>query len=278
MNTSNVTIVCPDKKWIVNAVTWFLLAQNANILDLEQHVENNTFFMRLEWENLEKDSKEIFEKKFKQIKDTFWMKINFDNKNIKRLGVFCSKEIHCLWDILLKNSSWELEAEICFVISNSLDPKDLVEKFNIPFYYTPCKKDSFEHEEAQLEIVKKYKTDFLWLARYMKILSENFISWVDQKIINVHHSFLPSFIWAKPYEEAHQRWVKIIWATSHYVIPELDKWPIIEQTTKRISHWFWIDKLKIIWRESEKETFSFALKKHIENKIVTYKNRTIIFD
>jgi formyltetrahydrofolate deformylase len=207
------------------------------------------------------------------------MDVKVDFKWEKRkVWLLCSKELHCLIDIIGRYLTGELNIEIPYVISNSLVWKEYVEKFWIPFYYVETKKDSFEHEKEVLKIIKDNPTDLIALARYMKILSQDFIEKVNQKIINVHHSFLPSFIWAKPYDEAYERWVKLIWATSHYVIPELDRWPIIEQAVKRIKHSYDIDNLKIIWRECEKEVFSIAIRKHIENKLIIYKNRTIIFE
>lgn len=280
MKTANIVISCPDKKGIVHRVTWFLFENNANIVNLEQHVEDKMFFMRIEWDMFNFSlTKEMFLERFLPIINEYNIEIKFDlNERKKRIGLFCSKEIHCLWDILMRHATNELDVDISFVISNFEECKELVEKFNIPFYHTPCKKDNSDHEIMQYLMIKKHKTDFLWLARYMKILSANFILKAWQQIINVHHSFLPSFIWANPYEQAYERWVKIIWATSHYVTPELDQWPIIHQTIHRINHNHTAQSLKIIWRESEKEVFAFALKKHIENKIIVYKNRTIVFE
>lgn len=280
MQKANIVISCPDKKWIVHKVTWFLYENNANILNLEQHVEDNMFFMRVEWDlNWFWLTREMFLDKFSHIQNELQMEVKFDfNERKKRIGLFCSKEVHCIWDILMRHAIWELDIDISFIISNFENCEGLAEKFKIPFYHTPCKKDNSDHEIMQYLIIKKHKTDFLWLARYMKILSSNFILRAWQKIINVHHSFLPSFVWAHPYEDAYERWVKIIWATSHYVTPELDEWPIIQQTIRRVSHNHNIENLKIMWRESEKEVFAFAIKKHIENKIIVYKNRTIVFE
>lgn len=278
---ANIVISCPDKPWIIKVVTQFLFEYWANISLLEEHNEDGYFFMRIEWEldNFKLGSGVEFFKKFQSIQNEFKMELSLDfwDKR-KKIWLFCSKEWHCLLDIISRYALWELNIDIAYVASNSLNLKDLVEKFDIPFYYVETRIWSFDHEKQFLEIIKNNPTDIIWLARYMKILSENFIKEANQKIINVHHSFLPSFVWAKPYDEAHERWVKLIWATSHYVIPELDGWPIIEQKVKRVKHSHAIDNLKLIGKECEKEVFAFAIRKHIENKLVVYKNRTIVFE
>jgi len=279
-NTASLLISCLDKKWIVSNITEFLFKNNFNISNLEQHIEDWMFFMRVEFSIDENFFiLDDFFNNFFEIKEKFWMKIKLNtSNNIKTIWIFCSKELHCLVDILWKYRIWELNIKIAYVVSNFEDCWCLVKSFWIPFYYIPAKKWSFDYEDECLEVIRNNSTDFIVLARYMKILSKNFITEVNQKIINVHHSFLPSFIWANPYKEAYERWVKLIWATSHYVIPELDEWPIIQQTTKRINHAYNIENLKLIWRESEKYVFDFAIKKHIENKLIEYKNKVIVFN
>jgi len=279
--TANLLISCPDRPWIIKRVTEFLFSYWANISLLEEHIEDGYFFMRIEWEieNFCFDCDDKFLSRFDEIKNEFQMSVNVDFKSTKKkVWFFCSKELHCLVDILWRYMTSELNIEIPYVISNSLAWKEIVEKFWIPFFYIQTKKDSLDHEKEILQIIRDNPTDLICLARYMKILSQSFIESVNQKIINVHHSFLPSFIWANPYSEAYERWVKLIWATSHYVIPELDRWPIIEQAVNRIKHNHDIDNMKVIWRECEKEVFFVAIKKHIENKLVVYKNRTIVFE
>lgn len=279
MQTANLLISCPDAKGLVHSITGFLYQYSANLVTIEQHIEDNMFFMRVEWDlagfqlSLEKFVAEI-----KPIQEKFSMNLDIDfNNQKKRLGLFCSREPYCLMDILVRQKTGELNVSIPFVISNFEDCRKYVEGFNIPFYYTPTTQGSFEHEKLQLEILKNHKTDVLGLARYMKILSADFVEATNQKIINVHHSFLPSFVGAKPYDEAYERGVKLIGATSHYVTPELDQGPIIEQTTRRIHHAHKVESLKTMGRESEKEVFAFAIKKHIRNKVIVYKNRTIVF-
>lgn len=279
--TANLLVSCPDRAGLVKAITEFLFEYGANISFMEQHIEDGHFFMRIEWEieNFCFDCDDKFLERFSKIQKDFDMDIRVDFKWEKtKVWLLCSKELHCLIDIIGRYITGELNIEIPYVISNSLAWKEYVEKIWIPFYYVETKKGSFDHEREVLKIIKDNPTDLIALARYMKILSQGFIEQANQKIINVHHSFLPSFIWAKPYDEAFERWVKIIWATSHYVIPELDRWPIIDQEVKRIKHSYDIDNLKILWRECEKTVFANAIKKHIENKIIVYKNRAIVFE
>lgn len=278
MRRANLVVSCPDQPGIVMMVTEFLFKNGTNISSLEQHIEDGYFFMRVEWEL--KDSNLRDEKSFRAafefLREKLGMEIWVDFcVNKKRVGLFCSKELHCLIDILARVEIGELDIEIPYVISNFSDAKSVVENFKIPFFYISALDGKYEQD--QLGILKNYSTDVIVLARYMKILSGEFIEKVNQPIINVHHSFLPSFVGAKPYDEAYERGVKLIGATSHYVIPELDRGPIIEQTVKRIDHTSDPKNLKLVGRESEKEVLSFAIKKHIENKLVVYKNRVIVF-
>lgn len=281
MKLANIVISCPDQPGIVRAVTDFLFGNGANISFLEEHTEDGFFFMRVEWEraNSSFSNETEFNSAFEQIRSDFNMNVKLDfNEKKKRLGLLCSREAHCLLDILSRVLIGELNVEIPYVISNFADVETMVKKFEIPFYHVPATAGSSEHEQKMLEIVLKNQTDLIGLARYMKVLSAEFIDGVHQKIINVHHSFLPSFVGAKPYDEAYERGVKLIGSTAHYVTPELDQGPIIEQDVKRIKHSHEITNLKLMGRESEKQVFSFAIRKHVENKLIIYKNRTIVFE
>jgi len=279
MNTFNMIIACPDKKGIIYDITSFLFSLGANIIELEQHIEDSMFFMRIKWQMNSSLSKDDFLQKIQGLQQKFNLTIKLDNSGAsKKLGLFCSKELHCLIDVLGKAATNELNISIEYVISNHKNVQSLVEKFNIPFFYIPTKKGSFQHESECLKVMNNYQTDFIGLARYMKILSGDFLQNAQQKIINVHHSFLPSFIGANPYEEAYERGVKLIGATSHYVTEELDQGPIIEQVVRRIKHSHNIKNLKLMGKESEKEVFAFAIRKHLENKLIVYKNRTIVFE
>lgn len=276
----SLLISCPDQKGIVAKITQFLFEHDANITKLEQHIENNMFFMRVEWnaESVHLSEREFLEA-FSMLKESLNAKIVYDRQERKkRVGLFCSKEGHCLADILGRVTIHELPIEIPYVISNHEDLRELVESFKIPFYKIETTTGNFEHEKICLEIIKQNATDIIALARYMKVLSKEFIQELGQKIINVHHSFLPSFIGARPYHDAHDRGVKLIGATSHYVIPALDEGPIIEQRVKRIHHSHDIKKLKLLGRECEKEAFAFGIQKHIENKTIIFENRVIVFE
>lgn len=223
MKTANLVISCPDRPGIVKSVTDFLFRHQTNVSYLEQHIEDAQFFMRIEWQILRSDlvDSKVFHQKFQNIQEEFRMDIKVDfNERRKRVGLFCSKELHCLIDILGRVEINEMEIDIPFIISNFKNAEVVAGKFEIPFYHVPCKDG---YEEKQLEIVRENNIDVLGLARYMKILSEQFLAEIGQDhIINVHHSFLPSFVGAHPYKEAYQRGVKLIGATAHYVIPELD--------------------------------------------------------
>ncbi len=277
---ANLVISCPDRAGIVFETTRFLFHQGANITSLEQHIEDGVFFMRTEWDrsSFRLLTEPDFERAFEEIREKFQMNTSADFcETKKRIGLFCSNEGHCVADLLARIEIGELPAVLVYVLSNSENMRSIVEKFQIPFFFVPTG-NSFEHEKFQKKIIQENPTDVLGLARYMKVLTPEFITEVGQKIINVHHSFLPSFIGAKPYHEAYERGVKLIGATAHYVIPELDRGPIIEQRVQRITHSQDIEKLKLMGRESEKEAFAFAIRKHIENKLIIYKNRVIVFE
>jgi len=278
-NKASLLISCPDQEGIIFEITRFLFEHGANISELEQHIEDGMFFMRVEWErktfNLGAESD--FRQAFASLSQKFQMETTLDFcEKPKRIGLFCSREGHCLMDILGRIAIGELPLEISYVLSNAEEMQALTKPFHVPFFFVSSGKN-FKHEEKQIEIIRQNPTDFLGLARYMKVLSAHFIDSVGQKIINVHHSFLPSFVGAKPYHEAYERGVKLIGATAHYVTPELDCGPIIEQRVQRITHGQDIESLRLLGRESEKETFAFALRKHAENKLIMYKNRVIVF-
>lgn len=278
MKTASVLISCLDRPGIVARVSEFLVQHGVNLSSLEQHIEDGYFFMRVQWQILDSDLKneQQFMESFEPIRVELdaKVKVDFGNKK-KRIAIFCSKELHCLMDILLRVEINEINAEVVFVASNFDNAESLASKFNIPFFITG---NGFGREKDQLDLISNHSIDLVVLARYMRILSSGFIEKVGgEKIINVHHSFLPSFIGADPYEQAHLRGVKLIGATSHYVIPELDAGPIIEQNVKRISHAHDVQTLKMVGRDLEKEVFAVAIKKHLENKLLIHKNRVVVF-
>jgi len=278
-----IRIHCPDKQGIIANVTNFLNKYNGNVVALDQHVDedDNHFFMRVEWEmksfKLSFDEiKPVFQE---QIAGPFNMYWTLDStEHTPRMALFVSKLSHCLYDLLARFQAGELGAEIPLIISNHLTLQPIAEQFGIEFhYFHKTKENKTEQEQEELIILKEKKIDFIVLARYMQIISPAFIKAYPNKIINIHHSFLPAFAGAKPYHAAYQRGVKIIGATSHYVTEKLDAGPIIDQDIIRISHNDSVKSLIQKGRDIEKIVLSRAVKAHINRKTLVYRNRTIIF-
>lgn len=283
MNKAILLIQCPDKKGIVSEVSRFLYSYNGNILEVDQHVdeEMGLFFMRAAWEldsfSLKKD--EIATRFETEIGQKFGMefKLHF-NFPKPRMAIFVSKLSHCLFDILGRHHAAQLEVDIPLVISNHGDLKNIVEAFGIPFIHIPINSSNKETAESeQLQLLKEHRVDFVVLARYMQIISGEFITHFPNRIINIHHSFLPAFVGARPYHAAYERGVKIIGATAHYVTEELDAGPIIEQEVARVRHHNTIPELVQIGQDVEKVTLSKAIKYHLDRKVMAFRNKTIIF-
>lgn len=283
MNKITILIHCKDRKNIIASITNFIAEKEGNIVYIDQHVdrEQNIFFMRLESEFTTNDfSTDAFKNAFEtQLATKFEMKWRIHSSAIKpKMALFVSKYDHCLYDLLGRYNSGELNLEIPFIISNHTDLKHIADSFKIPFYHIPVTKDTkLEAENKQLQLLEKYKIDFIVLARYMQIVSEKLIDKYPNKIINIHHSFLPAFVGAKPYHSAYKRGVKIIGATSHYVTEELDAGPIIEQDVAHVSHTYTIDDLIARGRDLEKIVLSNAVKLHTNRKVMVYNNKTVIF-
>jgi formyltetrahydrofolate deformylase len=283
MNKAILLIQCPDQKGIVSEVSRFLYAYNGNILEVDQHVdeEMGMFFMRAAWEldsfALNKDEIAFrFEAEIgKKFQMEFSLHFNFPKP---RMAIFVSKLSHCLFDILGRHHAAQLEVDIPLVISNHAELKAIVEAFGIPFFHIPVNASNKDTAEAeQLGLLKEHRVDFIVLARYMQIVSGEFIRHFPNRIINIHHSFLPAFVGARPYHAAYERGVKIIGATAHYVTEELDAGPIIEQEVARVRHHNTIPELVQIGQDVEKVTLSKAIKYHLDRKVLTFKNKTIIF-
>ncbi|WP_367754580.1 formyltetrahydrofolate deformylase [Flavobacterium sp. WC2421] len=283
MQKITLLIHCKDQKGIIAAVTNFILKVEGNITYIDQHVdvEQNVFFMRLESQltNPEISLAAIKEDFEKTIAHDFNMAWDFYNKDLKpKMALFVSKYNHCLYDILGRYSAGELNVEIPLIISNHMDLKPIADQFNIPFYHVPFTKDNKEEgEKKQIELLKEFEVNFIVLARYMQIITPKLISLYENKIINIHHSFLPAFPGAKPYHSAFKRGVKIIGATSHYVTEELDEGPIIEQDISRVSHINSVDDFIMKGRDLERIVLARAIKLHAERKVMTYSNKTVIF-
>lgn len=281
--TAILLISCPDRKGIVATVADFLYKHKANILDAQEHQdsESNLFFLRVEWDL--KDftlNREEFRKLFTPLASQFFMnwKVIYSTEKTK-IAIFVSKEEHCLADLLYRHKSDEFYCEISLIISNHSKAKELTSFYKIPFFELPIDKENKAKQEQQiLKLLKENKINLIVLARYMQILSPDFIEKFIFPIINIHHSFLPSFLGAKPYHQAYEKGVKIIGATAHYVTAELDQGPIIEQDVLRISHRDSIKELTQKGKDVEKLVLSRAVKWHTENRILTYLNKTVVFN
>ena len=278
-----VLINCKDHPGIIAATTNFILNCDGNITYVDQHVDHQqgVFFMRLECTlNHVELQKEDFVKSFNAlVANKFQMDWKlYDSESALKMALFVSKYDHCLYDILGRFKSGELKVEIPFIVSNHKDLEPIADSFEIPFFHVPV--SDGKHDEAQLkhlELLNKYNVDFIVLARYMQIIPKDIIAAYPFKIINIHHSFLPAFIGAKPYHSAFKRGVKIIGATSHYVTTELDAGPIIEQNVVRVSHAHSIKNLIAKGRDLEKIVLATAIKHHIDQKVLVYSNKTVVF-
>ena len=283
MTTAKLLLHCPDKPGILAEVTDFITVNKGNIIYLDQYVDHveNIFFMRIEWEL--KDFLVPQEKIEDYFRTLYGQKYEMDFRlyfsDVKpRMAIFVSKMSHCLFDMLARYTAGEWNVEIPLTISNHPDLQHVAERFGIPFYLFPITKETKEEQERkEMELLAKHNITFIVLARYMQVISEQMINAYPNKIINIHHSFLPAFVGAKPYHAAFQRGVKIIGATSHYVTTELDAGPIIEQDVVRITHKDSIEDLVNKGKDLEKIVLSRAVQKHIERKILAYKNKTVIF-
>lgn len=283
MSRSAILLIsCPDRTGLVATITEFLYRNNGNILHLDQHVdaEANVFFMRVEWEldGFALPDSEIVPA-FQVIADRLQMRwaIHFSDE-IPRMAVFVSKQGHCLYDILARYQSGEWRVEIPVIISNHPDMGEIVEKFGIAYHQFNVNRDNKpEQEQAQLALLREHDVDFVVLARYMQILSQGFVDQYPNRIINIHHSFLPAFIGAKPYHAAYARGVKMIGATSHYVTADLDAGPILEQDTVRVNHKDSVDDLIRKGKDVEKLVLSRAVGYHLRRQVLVYHNKTVIF-
>ncbi len=280
---TTILIHCSDRAGIIHAVTGFIQARGGNIIYLDQHVDGqaNVFFMRLE-SVFERhipslsDFKKEFETTLAAPYQMEWS-IHLDEVRPK-MALFVSKYNHCLYDLLSRFHSGELQVDIPFIISNHTDLRPIAEQFGIPFHVISVTKETkAAAEDRQLALLQKQGVDFIVLARYMQIVSGKVIDRYPNKIINIHHSFLPAFAGAKPYHAAFKRGVKIIGATSHYVTEELDAGPIIEQDVTMVSHSHSIEDFIAKGRDLEKIVLSRAVKLHLQRKTMVYNNKTVIF-
>lgn len=281
-NTATLILSCRDQKGLVAKISQFIFQKGGNIVDLDEHVdqEDKMFFIRIEWDLSEQNiSAKQFEEEFnilaKEI-DAKW-EIKYSH-NKHKLAIFVSKYDHCLQELLWRYKNNELNAEILLIISNHTTLEEIAKSYNIPFYYFPITKENKQEQELkEIELLESYKIDTIVLARYMQILSPIFIEKYPNQIINIHHSFLPAFIGANPYKKAYERGVKLIGATSHYVTEELDEGPIIEQDVIRITHKDSLNDLIRKGKDLERLVLARAVNLHVNNRILKYGKKTIIF-
>ncbi|MEW5892580.1 MAG: formyltetrahydrofolate deformylase [Pseudomonadota bacterium] len=282
-NTAVLLIVCPDRKGLVAAIANFLYRHNANILHADQHQDREAglFLMRVEWDlaGFDLDLRQ-FAAAFEPVAAEYRMQWRLALSSVKpRLAVFVSRYDHCLADLLYRWQAGELYCEIPLIVSNHPDTHWLAEAYRLPFEHIPVSQETKPAAEArQQALLEQHEIDFVVLARYMQVLSPEFIRRWPNRIINIHHSFLPAFHGARPYQRAYERGVKLIGATSHYVTEVLDDGPIIEQDVTRISHRDDLDDLMQKGADLEKVVLSRAVKWHIDNRILVYGNKTVVFD
>jgi formyltetrahydrofolate deformylase len=281
--TAKLLLHCPDRPGILAQISNFITINGGNIVYVDQYVDHveHVFFARIEWEiehfMIPREKiLEYFSTLYSQ-KYSMSLKLYFSDQK-PRMAIFVSKLSHCLYDILARFQAGEWDCEIPLIISNHPDLAPVAERFGIPYYVFPITKETKEEQEAaELKLLHEYDIDFIVLARYMQIISEQMIAEYPQRIINIHHSFLPAFVGAKPYHQAWERGVKIIGATSHYVTTQLDAGPIIEQDVVRITHKDTPADLQYKGKDLEKIVLSRAVKLHIDRKVLAYENKTVIF-
>ena len=280
--TSCLLFQCLDQVGIIFELVKFFTDNNVSVSRFEEYTDAANFFARMEWRGDGpwvdvQDFKDEFQSVADQFRQTEFQVHFFDKP--QQLGLFSSKEPHALIEAINRCEAGDYSnTEICFLIANHRGVEKYAKRYGIPFYFVKTYKDPQRHEEQQLEIINRHAPDLIGLARYMKILTKEFIDRAGCPIVNIHHSFLPSFVGAKPYELAYERGVKLIGATSHYVIPALDQGPIIEQDVVRVKPGDSVEHMKRIGRDVEKKVFAAALEKSLHHKTITYDNKTIVFD
>ncbi len=284
MNSAILLIHCPDQPGLVAQVTEFVHRNRGNIINLDQHVDRDAghFFMRIEWDLTHflipaEKINDYFETLLGKAYSMQWQ-LHFTAQR-PRMAIFVSKASHCLYDLLQRHGTGEFDCEITAIVSNHEQLRYIADRFEIPFYYFPITRDNKAEMEVQTTtLLRELRTDFIVLARYMQVLSDDFCRTWNHRIINIHHSFLPAFKGARPYEKAFERGVKLIGATGHYVTADLDEGPIIAQSVEPVSHHHTVEDLKRIGKDVEKRVLSQAVYLQLRHLILPFGNRTIIFN
>jgi formyltetrahydrofolate deformylase len=283
-NSAILLIHCPDKPGIVVTITDFIHNNGGNILYLDQHVdsERGVFFMRIEWDlekfAIQRDKIAEYFETLAGSRYQMTFQLHFSDTKL-RMAIFVSKMSHCFYDLLARYECGELEVDIPIIISNHTDLQHVAERLGIDFHcLSITKENKKQQEEKQKELLTQHKIDFIVLARYMQVLSDDFVKDYPQQVINIHHSFLPAFPGGRPYHSAYERGVKIIGATSHYVTAELDAGPIIEQDVVHVSHKNSVEDMVRIGRDLEKIVLARAVRHHVHHDLLVYENRTVVFE
>jgi formyltetrahydrofolate deformylase len=281
-DVGTLLVSCPDKKGLVAALAQLLYGHGCNIMDADQHTDPavSMFFQRIRFDMRELHTDRFsLERGIGDVAERFEMKwrLAYESRK-KRVAIFVSKYDHCLYDLLLRHRAGELRCDISLIVSNHPDLEPVARQFEVPFHFTPVNKDNKAlQERAQWELIDQNEIDLVVLARYMQILSADFCERYPHRVINIHHSFLPAFIGGKPYHRAYERGVKLIGATAHYATSDLDEGPIIEQDVIRTSHRDAVHDLVQKGRDLEKVALARAVKWHIEDRVLVYGNKTVVF-
>ena len=280
---ATLLVSCPDRRGLVAGLAQLLYGHGANILDSDQHSDpaDGMFFQRIRFDMSElMTDRTALEQGVREVAERFEMKWRISySQDVKRVAIFVSKYDHCLYDLLLRHRAGELTCRVPLIISNHADLGKVAEDFGVPFHVFPVDKTNrSEQESKELELLEQRGIDLVVLARYMQILCPEFCDRLPGRVINIHHSFLPAFVGSKPYHQAHQRGVKLIGATAHYVTSDLDQGPIIEQGVKRVSHRDSVEELVRKGRDLEKLVLSQAVRWHLEDRVLVYGNKTVVFD
>jgi len=281
--TATLLVCCPDRKGLVAALAQVLYGHGANILDADQHTDPvaGQFFQRIKFDLSELHTdRTSLETAIGEVADRFGMSWRLaDGKRRARMAIFVSKYDHCLYDLLLRQRSGELAADIPLIISNHADLEPVAAQFEIAFHHLPVTKETKRSQEDKaIELMQTANVDLVVLARYMQILTEDFLRTYPNQVINIHHSFLPAFMGSKPYHRAYERGVKLIGATAHYATADLDEGPIIEQDVVRSSHRDSVEDLVRKGRDLEKVVLARAVRWHLDDRILVYDNKTVVFD
>jgi formyltetrahydrofolate deformylase len=281
--TATLLVSCPDRKGIVAALAQLLYGHGANILDADQHTDAvlGQFFQRIRFDLTEIHTDRIaLEHAIGEVAERFGMKWRLSyTADVKRIAIFVSRYDHCLYDLLLRHRAGELVCAIALIVSNHADLRGVAEQFGVPFHHLPVTPETkASQERSAADLLSAENVDLVILARYMQILSPSFVERFVGRIINIHHSFLPAFVGQKPYHQAHARGVKLCGATAHYVTASLDEGPIIDQDVVRTSHRDSVDDLVRKGRDLEKTVLARAVRWHLEDRVLIYENKTVVFD